>query len=185
MSLFGWWRKRQQIPDHGLGEWRQAWDALSRAPTREGVEQLKAQLEALGLPADDVEIEREMLDGIVAAVALAHSLDGGLPTVDTGHRIVGTDHCHFSAPASRAEDDAQTAGRLLLTSRRAIFVGGAAAVTLPWHAVAETAVVGRDLVLARRDRDAASIFRCNSYADALCARLIAERLAGRRGNGRV
>jgi hypothetical protein len=185
MALFGWWR-RSTTPETGLVAWRRHWDEASRTPTRAAAAALAAELDALALPPDDVEVEREMLDGLTALLDLSDAIDGGLPAVETGHRIVGADRCHLSTPVSRADDESQASGRLLLTSQRAIFLGGASAVSLPWHTVAETAVVARDLVLVRRGREAAFVFRCNTYADALCAHLIAARLAdGQRRGGRV
>ena len=76
--------------------------------------------------ADDVEIEEEMLDGLERLVALTGELQASrLPSVETTHRVVGTDVCHYSAPASMPEDPAQPSGRLLLTGTRAVFIGGA------------------------------------------------------------
>ena len=52
------------------------------------------------------------------------------------------------------DEASQAAGRLLLTNRRAIFVGGAAR-TIPWHQVREVLHQERDLVLlAKQPRHA-------------------------------
>jgi hypothetical protein len=172
--VFGWLRSRGS--DSGLHGWRQAWREAVEDPSADAIARLTVELDALGLPEDDVEIEREMLEGLEAARALAAAMGAGLPAVETGHKAVGADACHFTAPASRTDDLAQPAGRLFLTSRRAMFVGGPGALTIPWHAVADVRHAGRDLVVLRRDRDAIHQFRCNTYADVLCGRLIARRL---------
>src|SRR5260221_13192871 len=78
--------------------------------------------------ADDLEIEEEMLDALRHVLALEEELAAAhLPVVDTSHRVVGPDRCHFSAPVSMPEDPAQPTGRLLLTSPRPVFAGGAQA----------------------------------------------------------
>jgi hypothetical protein len=55
---------------------------------------------------------------------------------------------------------------------------------VPWHAIVETALDARDLVLVKHDRDTLYRFRCNSFADALCGEFLARQLAAhRRGRG--
>ncbi len=78
------------------------------------------------------------------------------------------------------DEAAQPSGRLLLTNARAIFVGGAKGSAVPWHAVAQVAQADRDLVFVRADGQQLSRFRCNSFADALCAAFLARRLVDRR-----
>jgi len=86
--------------------------------------------------ADDVEIEEEMLDGLRRLLEVERDLAAAqLPLVETTHRVVGADRCHFSAPVSVPDDPAQPTGRLLLTSTRAVFAGAARTPALPWHAV--------------------------------------------------
>jgi hypothetical protein len=131
--------------------------------------------------ADDLELEEEMLDGLRQLRALARDLAAGtLPLIETAHRVVGADHCHFSAPVSIPDDPAQPTGRLLLTSTRAAFAGGTRAPALPWHAVRDVVQSGRDLLLVTsRDPEDAQRFRCNSYAEAMSGAAIARHLAGR------
>ncbi len=75
----------------------------------------------------------------------------------------------------------QPAGRLLLTSDRVVFVGGANGLVAAWHAIVDGSHVERDLVLTRNGREQVYRFRCNSYGDALRAAFIAgELLAARR-----
>jgi hypothetical protein len=145
---------------------------------------LRAQLDAMGLSDDDVEIEREMLDALQDLADLVTAVRaGGLPAVETGHRVVGSDRCHFSAPASMPDEASQPSGRLLLTSGRAIFVGGAHGATAPWHSVGEAVHLDRDLVLIRSDRDKLYRFRCNTFGDALRAAFLARELMGGRRRG--
>jgi hypothetical protein len=143
------------------------------------IERLDAALTRIPPFADDLEIEEEMLDGLRHLVALAADLEAGrLPIVDTSHRVVGTDRCHFSAPVSMPDDPAQPTGRLLLTSARAVFAGGARVPAVPWHATREVVQSGRDLLFVYRhgQGDEGHRFRCNSFTDALCGAAIARHL---------
>lgn len=183
--MLGWLRKRRT--DGGivkLREWRQQWLEAAAAPDASAIDALSATLDGLALPDEEVEIEREMLDGLreVARLQAALAADG-LPIVETGHRVVGVETCHFSAPSSMPDDAAQPSGRLIFTGARAIFAGGARALTLPWHAVSDVVQQERDLILVRHDRDTFHRFRCNVYGDALCAGLIARTLARRPRRG--
>jgi hypothetical protein len=181
MRLFGWLRGKNN--DGGrpvLEAWHQRWRTAAASPAVAVVSELKAELDALKLPEEEVEIEREMLDGLDQLAQLHDALGrNGLPIVETGHRVVGTDTCHFSAPSSMPDDPSQASGRLIFTGVRAIFAGGGRTVTLPWHAVAEIIQQDRDLVLVKHDRETFHRFRCNVYADAMCAGLLAKRLAKR------
>jgi hypothetical protein len=187
MPLFGWLRGRRG-DENGtkLKAWRDRWHGAAVSPEASSVATLTSDLENLGLPEEEIEIEREMIDGLDQVVKLhAAVLADGLPVIETGHRVVGTDICHFSAPSSMPDDPAQPSGRLILTSARAIFTGGARAMTLPWHAVSEVVQQDRDLVLVRHDRDTLHRFRCNVFADALCAALLARTLSRRTRGGRA
>ncbi len=119
-----------------------------------------------------------MLDGLAELTQLRSNIDAGqLPIVQTGHRVVGTDICHFSTPCSMPDDPAQPSGRLIFTGSRAIFAGGARALTIPWHMVAEVVQQERDVALVRHDRETFYRFRCNNYSDALCGGLLARTLS--------
>jgi hypothetical protein len=181
MSWWGWLTRRKgTAADSRLTEWRARWDTAASAPDRAAADDLRRALDAMALPEEDVEIEREMLDGLEAVASLAESVgSNGLPVVSTGHRVVGRDVCHFTASVSMPDDTAQASGRLILTSARAIFVGGARAVTVAWHMIGETRQAGRDLVLIRVDRQTLYRYRCNSFSDAMCAAFLAKRLANR------
>jgi len=179
-----WWRRwlgRTISPaDAARESWRKAWTEAAAQPHCGRVASLQTELEALALPEEEVELEREMLDGLRSAAALSGTLETiGLPTVETGHRAAGGVVCHFSAPASMPDDPAQPSGRLLLTATRGIFVGGSGP-TIPWHAVSAVQAADRDVIVIRADRDTLVRFRFNSYADALCAVMLMRRLMPRR-----
>jgi hypothetical protein len=160
-------------------DWKRAWSDAATHPDAARIAELRTRLDQLSAPDGDLEIEREMLDGLERVVEFAATVaQQGLPVLTTGHRVVGTDTCHFTAPVSMPDDAAQPSGRLLLTNVRAIFVGGARGVTVAWHAVARPLHTDRDLVLVRAD-GTVHRFRCNSFDDALCAAFVARRLAGR------
>jgi hypothetical protein len=182
MSLLDWFRKRHGAKENArIRHWKQEWTSATVAPETARLKQLGADLDGLGLPEDEIEIEREMLEGLERLIALTSEVGAdGLPVIDTGHRVVGTELCHFSAPASMPDEPAQPSGRLLLTSGRAIFVGGASARTLAWHMVGEALQSDRDLVLVRVDREHLLRFRSNTFADALCAAFLAKQLLGSR-----
>jgi hypothetical protein len=184
MSLFGWFRKRHtNSADAKLGEWRRQWQAVVAAADASALPSLVASLDALGLPDEETEIEREMLEGLEHLTRLRTELNAGqLPIVQTGHRVVGTELCHFSTPCSMPDDPAQPSGRLIFTAGRVIFAGGAKALTIPWHMVAEVVPHERDVALVRHDRETFYRFRCNNYSDALCAGLLARKLSGRARN---
>jgi hypothetical protein len=177
MGLFRWLKK--QPVDRGTRAWREAWTAAVTSLDGEAIASLEAALRQQPPLADDLEIEEEMLDGLRQLVALARELaDARLPVVETTHRVVGTDRCHFSAPVSLPDDPSQPTGRLLLTSARVAFAGGARTPALPWHAVREVLQNGRDVtfVIGRAGEEGGQRFRCNSYGEALCGAAIARHL---------
>jgi hypothetical protein len=182
MRLLGWFRRRGAPPgDRRLREWRHAWAEAVAAPDAERIRRLRADLDALGRAPDDIEIEREMLDALHDAAELAAAVrHTGLPLVPTGHRVVGLECCHYTAPASMPDEPGQPGGRLLLTSGRAIFVGGANRIATAWHAVGEALRVDRDVVLIRTDREQLYRFRCNSFTDAVRGAFIARELVAAR-----
>ena len=187
MGLFGWLKKKSD----GDGEaraWREAWAAAVTSLDPAAIEALEAALRRTPPFADDIEIEEEMLDGLRQLVALAADLEGGrLPIVETSHRVVGSDRCHFSAPVSMPDDPAQPTGRLLLTSARAVFAGGTRTPGIAWHATREVIQSGRDLLFVSRSAqgEEGHRFRCNSFTDALCGAAIARLLARQARGGRL
>jgi hypothetical protein len=180
MGLFDWLTRKST--DNGTRAWRDAWAAAVAGLDAAAVARLETQLRQQPPIADDIEMEEEMLDGLKQLLAIERDLAAGtLPLIDTTHRVVGADRCHFSAPVSLPDDPAQATGRLLLTSTRAVFAGGARAPALPWHGVREVMQTGRDLlfVLARGGADEGQRFRCNSFGEALCGAAIARYLSKR------
>ena len=118
-----------------------------------------------------------VLDALHDAAELAAAVrQAGLPLVPTGHRVVGVESCHYTAPASMPDEPGQPGGRLLLTSGRAIFVGSANRIATPWHSIGDASHVERDVVLIRADREQLYRFRCNSYSEALRGAFIAREL---------
>jgi hypothetical protein len=181
VGLRDWFGRRAPREDPRLREWKREWSAAVVELDPAAARGLRERLNAFGLPEEDVEIEREMLDALEDAAGLSAEIArAGLPMVETGHRVVGRDRCHFTTSASMPDEIGQPAGRLLLTSGRAIFVGGPAAVSSAWHMIGEARHVDRDLVLVRTTRDRLYRFRCNSFSDALCGALIAGELIRKR-----
>jgi hypothetical protein len=178
MGLRQWFTRRGATPiDSRLQQWREQW--LRAAGSSDDAEnaRLARDLDAFGFPEDDVEIEREMLEALIDREKLAATIrQGGLPTVETGHRVVRGEPCHYSEPASMPEDARQPSGRLLLTANRAVFVGSGKTVAAAWHTISLAVHVERDVVLVKNGREQAYRFRCNTYGDALRAVFIAQQL---------
>jgi hypothetical protein len=189
MGIFGWLRKQTLGGDDGEARaWRQAWSQAVASLDAGAVPSLEAALRRTPAFADDLEIEEEMLDALRRLLDLERALaTSHVPIVETAHRVVGPDRCHFSAPVSMPDDPAQPTGRLLLTSTRAVFAGGARTPALPWHATREVIQSGRDLLFVFRNGqdDAGHRFRCNSFADALCGAAIARYLMRSARAGRL
>ena len=182
MKLFGWFRRRdghQKV----RRQWREAWTAAVAREDASHAGALKAQLGSLKLePDEDFEIEFEMLDALERVGALQHqTADGSLPVVETHHRVVAGECCHFTAPATLPDDPAQASGRLLFSGSRSVFVGGGRPQTVAWHTVREVIHTERDVVFVRGDGSAGARFRFNTFADAVEAAFLARRLKGVRG----
>ena len=100
----------------------------------------------------------------------------GLPALATGHRIVRDDRCHFVAPASMPDESSPAAGQLLLTNRRAIFVGAVAPLDRRGTACVRCCSRSGISCSLATGRDALIRFRCNGFSDALRAAFIARTL---------
>jgi len=184
MGLLRWLKAKGVSRDARLTAWRRAWQASCATPDATQVASLSAALDQLGLSEEDIEIEREMLEGLDQLVRLQSAVAAeGVPVIETGHRVVGADACHFSAPCSMPDDTSQPSGRLIFTNARAVFAGNARATTVPWHAVCEVLQQDRDVILVRHDRETFYRFRCNVFADALSGAFLARTLAGRARRG--
>src|SRR5690242_17657487 len=103
MGLFGWLKPRS---DNGaVRAWRDRWGRAVAALDADAVASLEAALRQQPPLADDIEMEEEMLDGLRHLLDLERDLAASrLPVVDTTHRVVGADRCHFSAPVSLPDD---------------------------------------------------------------------------------
>ena len=176
MAFKDWFRRADRSP---AAAWRARWEAAAQTADAAAAAELRAALSSNPPPGGDLEIEEEMLEGLERLVELTAELTaGGLPRIETSHRVVGHDACHFSAPASLPDDPSQASGRVLLTSTRAVFVGGAKLSAVPWHTVREVARVHRDLLLVRSADDGLR-FRFNTFGDALTAAALAKHLKTR------
>ena len=182
MGLKDWFTRSDRSPASG---WRERWEKA--AQTRDGAAAASLR-EALANDASlgsDLEIEYEMADGLDRLIVLAAELEAGrVPHLETSHRVVGPDGCHFSAPASLPDDQSQASGRVLLTSTRAVFVGGARLASMSWHTVRDAARVQRDLLLIR-SADNALRLRFNTYGDAMEAAALASHLKQRSRDQRI
>ena len=177
MNFFGWFSgsSRNDGRRVALAAWRRQWAAAVESAGPEAT--LREQLEALSAPDVDVEVEMEMLDGLEQLRGAQRAAAGGtLPVVETHHRVIAGDTCHFTAPASLPSDEQQATGRLLLTSGRAVFVGGGRTSAAPWHAIQEIVRVERDVLLLRADRSPAAHYRFNTYGEAVRCAFLAGRL---------
>ena len=186
MGLFGWLRGKS---DNGeVRTWREAWSRAVGSLDEGAIASLETALRRQPPIADDIEIEEEMLEGLRQLLEVERELHAArLPVVETTHRVVGADCCHFSAPVSVPDDPAQPTGRLLLTSTRAVFAGGGKTPALPWHGVRDVVQTGRDVIFVQgraADGDGQR-FRCNSYAEALCGAAIARYLMRRARSARL
>jgi hypothetical protein len=176
-SLFR--RSRDDRPRHVW--WQQA-DTVADEPSPDGILALRGSMAAVDNSSDevdDVDRRAEFLEGLQRLVDLRAMTS--LPDIPTQHRVIASDRCHFIAPASLAGPTG-VAGKLFLTSNRAIFVG-ASVVSWPWHRVRGIARQDRDLVLTIVGGADLFVLRCNCYGDALEARFIAEILASAASRG--
>jgi hypothetical protein len=181
MRLTGWLKRRQSEAERRRGEWRGAWSTALESEDGQRLDELRERLPALEGHGSDIEIELEMLDALERLVRLRGDLGAGaLPVVETHHRVIGGERCHFAAPASLPADPAQPSGRVLFTPSRALFVGSGKSTAVAWHAVPHIVRQERDLVLARADATGGAHFRFNTYADAVVAGFLARRLRGAR-----
>jgi len=182
MGLRDWWKRRgANTEDPRLRRWREDWSKTAGAAETRDIARMGAELDAFGLPEEDIEIEREMLQALRERDELLSSVRAsGLPRVETGHRVVRAEPCHYSAPVSMPDEPGQPSGRLLLTSGRAIFAGGGSGLATAWHMISDALHMERDVVLVRNGREQVYRFRCNTYGDALRAAFIAGQLLAAR-----
>jgi hypothetical protein len=178
MGLWRWFTGRGAAHvDSRLRRWREHWSKAAASFDHGEIERLAHDLDAFELPEDEIEIEREMLQALVDREQLASTIrESGLPNIETGHRVVRGEPCHYSEPVSMPDDAGQPSGRLLLTANRALFVGSGKNVAAAWHTISVAVHAERDVLLVKNGREHAYRFRCNSYGDALRATFIADKL---------
>ena len=182
MTPFGWFKRHNNSgPSDAVRLWRAAWARALEGPDA-GDEPLRQSLRHLAENEPDVELEAEMLDALDALRAAQRQVaNGGLPVVETHHRVIGADRCHFSAPASLPADQAQPAGRVLLAGSRAVFVGAGRTAATPWHNVRQIVRSERDVLFVRGDGTAAAQYRFNTYGDAIVCAFLARELGSVKG----
>lgn len=170
---WGFFTKKADAVDPRIARWWHDIEAALRQPTTVAVDDLRSRL-ASPTDIDERERQDEMLDALERLCLLA--TEAALPVLDTQHRVIGTDTCHFMAPVS-APDHGDAVGKLFLTSHRIIFAGGAS-IAWPWHRVRRSSRHDRDVLFEGGDTLALRL-RCNSYGDAAVACVVAERLSRR------
>ena len=115
-----------------------------------------------------------MREGLEALAAFERS---DLPVLHTQHRVIGSDACHYMAPASViAEVDA--GGKVFVTSAKIIFASGSV-MSWPWHLITRIRREERDLVIDLKGRPAVRL-RVNTYGDALLIEALFVRLTSNR-----
>jgi hypothetical protein len=179
MNLFGWLKGKERREPGARDQWKASWSrAVEGQPgTIAGDAELRQGLEPLAGDGSDIEIELEMLDALEQLRVVQQTVTAGaLPSVETHHRVIGVEGCHFSAPSSLSTDQALADGRVLLTGTRAVFVGGGRTSATAWHAVHEIVRLERDVLFVRADRSPAAHFRFNTYADAVVCAFLARHL---------
>ncbi len=169
---WSFFRRAATTTDGRQADWWRAAHAALVDPANASLDHLTATLIDPS-QLDERERQEEMLEAVSRVIALDAA---ALPELETQHRVIGTDRCHFMAPVS-APDHGDAAGKLFLTSARVIFAGGAS-IAWPWHRVRRAGRQERDLIFEGGDALTLRL-RCNSYGDAAVAAAIASRLTRR------
>jgi hypothetical protein len=179
-SLFGGARRAAERDlERRLDVLRAELRAAREAGDTAAMAALPARLPALGLNEDDAALELELVDGLVdvASMRAAAARGDGLAVIETSHRALNGETCHFLAPAWRPDAGGDSGGKLIFTPRRLLYLG-AASVTLSWAHVAAAREHDRDILVQTRPGRLLT-FRCNSYGDALRGAWIAQQLLRR------
>lgn len=149
-------------------------NAAADAVTPEAIGALRAKIAASARPADDLERQEEILEGLEQLLIVSSA---PLPVVETQHRVIGADVCHFVAPANLI-GQVDTPGKVFITAQRLVFAGGRVHAW-PWHRVRTLVRVERTLVVTALGAPEDVHLGCNSYGDAMVAAYLAN-LARRR-----
>jgi len=169
-------RAERREMDRKLALLRGEIETARRTGGRAALERLRTRPAELGLSDDEADLELELLEGLLEVEALKEQVAGGavLPVMETNHRALAGEPCHFAAPASRPDVAGDGGGKLFLTPHRLVYIGSTP-VTLSWAHVTGVDADARDIVIRARP-DRLLSFRCNSYIDALRGAWIASRL---------
>ncbi|HEY7475041.1 MAG TPA: hypothetical protein VH679_08515 [Vicinamibacterales bacterium] len=170
MGLF-----RRSSPSSADRAWWHEAEAASAAPSSGAIARLRQALASV-TSLDEKERREEFVEGLERVLEL--SSNGGLPSLVTQHRVIGTDVCHFVAPVSLA-GQMESAGKLFLTSQRIVFAGHGVQAW-PWHRVRGVIRLGRDLAITVAGLPEPVHIQCNSYADAMSAHYMSSDLASRK-----
>jgi hypothetical protein len=174
MGFFGFFKRHRRAAEPA---WHTEWERAVATLDAEAPPRLRRAVAARAAGGEDVELEEEMLQALEDVLALERDLSrGAWPVVATSHRIAAGERTHFSVPVSMPDEAAQPTGRLLLTSGRAAFAGGARTPAVAWHAAREVIRSGRDILLVSWALEDAVRFRCNSFSHAVCGAAIARHL---------
>jgi hypothetical protein len=173
MGLFDLFRRNNSAQPDVSGWWQTA-NALTAAPTSEAVAALKATTVNAAEAPDLAEAQDEMLEGLEAVLQLAQA---PVPVLETQHRVIGADTCHYMAPASLV-DQVDSGGKVFVTSARIVFAAGTV-VSWAWHQIARVQRDERDLVLDLKGRPGVRL-RLNTYEGALVIAALAGRLSTNR-----
>lgn len=166
------WSLFRRTRDDRSHAWWQDADRAAADPTADRIAALRASMASAETAPDEADRQSELLEGLDRLLEL-HAT-AVLPEVVTQHRVIAGDRCHFIAPASLV-GPAAVAGKLFLTSSRAIFVG-ATVTSWPWHRVRGVVRQERDVAFTILGSDLL-VVRCNTYSDAIEAGFLARRLA--------
>lgn len=148
---------------------------MSLSPEAGALDRLRRQMQDATSP-DELERREEFVEGLQHLLEL--STNGAFPRVETQHRVIGTDTCHFVAPAS-VSGQSEAAGKLFLTSQRIVFASHGVHAW-PWHRVRDITRIGRALVIVVAGVEDPVQIQCNSYGEAMVAAHMARGLAGRK-----
>lgn len=169
-TWFNFFRRRDSAqPD--VSAWWHTANALTAAPTIDAVAALKATTVTAAEAPDLAEAQDEMLEGLGA---LLHLVKSPLPVLETQHRVIGADTCHYMAPASLV-DQVDSGGKVFVTSARIVFAAGTV-VSWPWHQIARVQREERDLRIELKGRPGVRL-RLNTYEGALVIAALAGRLS--------
>ena len=178
MGLLQWiTRSRNPDLDPRLAAWRASWNRAAGSADVTALPALREQLDGLGIPDDEIEIEREMLEALedlselVASVPLRGLTDDHDRPPRRRRRLLPFDRPRVDARRSIAAGRSAAAdeppGHLRRRRRAHDSLAPGAAKSLHQE---------RDLVLLAKQPDTLVRFRCNGFSDAVRAAFIARAL---------